>query len=231
MRQTWGRLLFLHWPVAPEGLRPLLPPGLALDTFDGQAWLGVVPFTMWGIQPTFGPPLPGLRAFHELNVRTYVHRDGLPGVWFFSLDAASPLAVWAARTFYHLPYFRAAMDLAADGGVVRYSSRRRHRGAPAAHFRCAWRVGEPLPATEPGSLPFFLTERYCLYAARGRRLWRGRILHPPWPLRRAEILDLDSTMVESHGLPSPEGEPLVHGADEIRVEIWGLEDAAAPGAC
>jgi uncharacterized protein YqjF (DUF2071 family) len=118
MRQHWGKLLFMHWAIDPEFLRPLIPSQLSIDTFDGKAWIGVVPFTMWGIRASFLPPIPGTSAFHELNVRTYVHFKGVPGVWFFSLDAASSLAVWGARTFYHLPYFNAEMSLAQQESSI-----------------------------------------------------------------------------------------------------------------
>src|SRR6266480_3350852 len=115
MHQVWGKLLFMHWRIDEELLRPLIPAELEIDTFDGSAWIAVTPFTMWAIRASFLPPIPGASAFHELNVRTYVHLDGVPGVWFFSLDAASALAVWGARNFYHLPYFKAEMGLEQKG--------------------------------------------------------------------------------------------------------------------
>src|ERR1700752_1138850 len=124
MRQNWGKLLFMHWRLDPEILRPLIPAQLSIDTFGGRAWIGVVPFTMWGSRASFLPPIPGTSAFHELNVRTYVHHEGVPGVWFFSLDAANSLAVWGARTFYHLPYFNARMRLDQREDSIRYSSTR-----------------------------------------------------------------------------------------------------------
>src|SRR2546421_1701350 len=124
MRQNWGKLLFMHWAINPELLRPLIPSHLSIDTFDGKAWIGVVPFTMWGIRASFLPPIPGTSAFHELNVRTYVTLNGVSGVWFFSLDAANRLAVWAARKFYNLPYFNAQMSLDQIDKTVHYSSTR-----------------------------------------------------------------------------------------------------------
>lgn len=220
MRQWWGKLLFLHWPVEAALLRPLVPAPLEIDTFDGQAWIGLVPFTMWGIRPSFAPPVPGLSAFHELNVRTYVHLNGLPGVWFFSLDAASRLAVWGARKFFHLPYFNARMELAQTGDVISYDSTRTQSNAPPAEFHARWKIGEELSPTTNGSLPFFLTERYCLYAERNGKLSRVRIFHRPWPLRDASLSALRSTMLESHGLPEPQGEPLLHYAKSIKVDIW-----------
>ena len=222
MRQNWGKLLFMHWPVPAEALRPLLPERLSLDTFEGQAWIGVVPFTMWGVRPVCVPSLPYFSAFHELNVRTYVHLDGVPGVWFLSLDAANVAAVRAARALVHLPYFDARIELRQRGDEIDYVLQRTHRSAPPAEFSATWRIGDPLPEAEPETLTFFLTERYCLYAARREKLYRMRIFHSPWPLRRASLLSYRSTMIESHGLPAPATEPALHYAEAIAVDIWPL---------
>src|SRR5438128_6926236 len=161
MHQNWGKLLFMHWPIDAELLRPLIPRQLEIDLWDGSAWIGVVPFTMWGIRAAFLPPIPGTSAFHELNVRTYVHYQGVPGVWFLSLDAASRLAVWGARRFYHLPYFNARMSLEQTGNAITYSSKRIDRRGAAAEFEATWTIEEPLPQSHPDSIEFFLTERYC----------------------------------------------------------------------
>lgn len=134
MYQTWGKLLFVHWPVAAELLQPLIASGLRLDTFEGRAWVSVTPFTMWGIRPLFFPPLPVLSQSHELNVRTYVHVEGLPGVWFFSLDASNPLTVLGARLSLGLPYFRARMRLQEHHADIHFTSTRMHPGAPAAQL-------------------------------------------------------------------------------------------------
>jgi len=224
MMQSWGKLLFMHWSVPAEQLSPLLPAGLELDDFDGRAWIAVTPFTMWGIRLAGLPPLPGLHSFHELNVRTYVRKDGVPGVWFFSLDASSSVAVLIARTWYHLPYRRARMSLRQDGTTIEYSSVR-GSGASPARLEAAWSIGEELPRSVPGSIEFFLTERYCLYSFHRGRLYRGRIHHVPWTLQRASLLTLRSTMLESHDLPSPQGTPLLHYAESIDVEIWPLTPA------
>jgi uncharacterized protein YqjF (DUF2071 family) len=224
MCQSWGALLFLHWPMAAERLRPLIARRLSLDTFEGRAWVSVTPFTMWGIRPIFFPPLPMLSTSHELNVRTYVHLDGTPGVWFLSLDASNALAVWGARVAYGLPYFRARMQLKEHHSGMRFTSTRTHPGAPPAQFEAAWAGGESLPPASPDSLDFFLTERYCLYAARGDQLVRVRIFHDPWPLRRVERLSFTSTMLEAQGLPTPAEAPLLHAQGEsLRVGIWRLE--------
>src|SRR5712692_9134335 len=177
MHQNWGKLLFMHWAIDADLLRPLIPAQLSIDTFDGQAWIGEIPFTMWGIRASFLPPVPGTSAFHELNVRTYVHFKGVPGVWFFSLDAANTLAVWGARAFYHLPYFNAEMSLRQVGKTINYSSKRSDgRGAPA-EFQATWNVSEPLAQSTADTLEFFLTERYCLYSYERDQLDRSRIFH------------------------------------------------------
>ena len=227
MRQHWGKLLFMHWPIDVRLLRPLIPPQLQIDTFDGSAWIGVIPFTMWGIRASFLPPIPGTSAFHELNVRTYVTCNGVSGVWFFSLDAANRLAVWGARTFYSLPYFNARMSLRQDGASITYSSRREDsRGGPA-RFDARWTIGDSLPESQPGSPEFFLTERYCLYSAHRDEVYRARIHHHPWPLQTAELASFASTMLEAQALPTPTSDPLLHYAEELSVDIWRLKKIEA----
>jgi len=227
MLQRWGKLLFAHWTMPAGALVGKLPEGVELDLFQGQAWVGVVPFTMWGVRASFLPPVPGLSSFHEINVRTYVRVGGIPGVWFFSLDASNPLAVHAARLAYHLPYYHADIEIEEQATRLRYRSTRTHRNAPAASFDAAWKFGEPLGESRPGTLQHFLTERYCLFAEHRGRLFRGPVHHPPWPLRAARLESIASTMIEGAGLPAPTGEPLVYHADELAVEIWPLETAKA----
>lgn len=222
MHQNWGKLLFMHWPIKAEALRPLIPERLTIDTFEGEAWIAIAPFTMWGVRPVFTPPVPFLSELHETNVRTYVHLDGVPGVWFFSLDANSSLAVMGARTLFHLPYFNAEIELEEEDGVIDYALSRTDK--PHAELEANWTIGAALPESEPGSLAFFLTERYCLYAVDSReQLYRSRIHHPPWPLQEAELNSLRSTMIESHELPTPAGDPLLHYAEALAVDIWPLE--------
>jgi uncharacterized protein len=221
-RQTWGKLLFIHWRIDADVLRPLVPEPLSIDTFDGSAWVAVTPFTMWNVRLSFAPPVPGLSSLHELNVRTYVHLDGVPGVWFLSLDANSRAAVAAARTFYHLPYFNAEIALEQENETINYDLAR--TDDPPAEFHASWKIGGNPRFAKPDTLEFFLVERYCLYATRGDRLLRARIHHEPWPLQDAALNSLDSTMLESHGLPAPADEPLLHYAEEIAVDIWGPEE-------
>ncbi len=222
MRQSWGSLLFLHWRIDAALLRPLIPQELDIDEFDGSAWIGVVPFTMWGIRKTRTPAIPGLSAFHELNVRTYVHHRGVPGVWFFSLDAAKRIPVHVARATYQLPYFLARMKLERMDNAIQYRSERIHKRAPAAMLDMAWQIGAPLPESQPGTLEFFLTERYALFAHGRRGLAHARIWHPPWPLQEAVVDRYASTMIEALGLPEPTDQPLAHFANELHVDIWAL---------
>src|SRR5215217_5680279 len=162
MTQSWHNLLFAHWPVDADLLRSRMPPGLLLDLFDGQAWIGVVPFRMTNVAPRFVPAIPFVSEFAELNVRTYVTVSGKPGVYFFSLDAESSMAVAAARSLLHLPYFTAEMDVRCEGPRVDYTSRRTGDGA-AAELVVRYEPTGPAYHAQPGTLDYFLTERYCLY--------------------------------------------------------------------
>jgi len=167
MAQIWHDLLFAHWPVDTAVLHPLLPPQLQIDTFAGHAWVAVVPFRMTGVRLRGMPAMPGLFAFPELNVRTYVTYDGKPGVWFFSLDAGNSLAVAVARAWFHLPYFRARMSCSERNGGIEYASHRTHSGAASAGLRGHYRPVGPIFLPQPDTLEHFLTERYCLYASTG----------------------------------------------------------------
>lgn len=223
MIQRWHDLLFMHWRVEPHQVRPLIPTGLELDTLDGSAWVGVVPFRMSDVRFRRVPPFPGTSAFPELNVRTYVTKDGKPGVWFFSLDAASAIAVWAARHWFHLPYFRAQFALTkSEDGRIAYRSRRTHRGAPSADLRVSYKpIGEAFRA-QSGSLEYFLTERYCLYSSDGQQIFRGEIDHEPWPLQPAEAQIKLNTMAAASAIALPNEKPLFHFARYQSVRIWGL---------
>lgn len=222
MHQNWGKLLFMHWPLEPSKLRPLIPAGLEIDTFDGQAWIAIVPFTMWDIRafPPYVPTVPGLNAMHELNVRTYVQLDGTRGVWFFSLDCNNAAAVFGARTFYYLPYYIAELTLNQCDNKIDYTSNRSED--PRATFHANWNIGRTLPTSEPDSLEFFLTERYCLFSEHKGHLYQSRIHHPPWQLQTATLDAHSSTMIEVLGIPKTTGQPLLHYAEELSVEIWPL---------
>jgi uncharacterized protein YqjF (DUF2071 family) len=232
MRQIWLHLGFLHWPVDVAALQALLPPGLTVDTWEGTGYVGVVPFTI-PLSRTARLGAPIAPAFHELNVRTYVHRDGRePGVWFFSLDAASRLAVAGARCAYRLPYFGAEMTMTiADapndpsdpndpirGASVGYTSRRRRGGAA---FRARYRPTGPAASAMPGTREFFLLERYLLYAWDGRALRTARVAHAPYPVQPAIAMDIEESVIGAAGLPSPGVAPaLVHYARAVDVKIF-----------
>ncbi len=225
VRMNWHDLLFVHWPFLPETLRPLLPPGLELDTFDGRAWLGIVPFRMTGIRAHWLPPIPGTSAFPELNVRTYVVADGKPGVWFFSLDATSRLAVEGARRLYHLPYRRARITCTASAdGWIYYRSCRSERSFPAAKFVARYRPRESPQITAADSLANWLTARYCLYSADCQgQLWRGEIDHIPWQLEAAEAEIETNTLVAGLGLELPATKPLLHFSRRLDAVAWSLD--------
>lgn len=204
-------------------LASLLPPGLELDTWDGKAYLGIVPFTVRGSRPPFLPAIPVVSSFHELNLRTYVHRRGRdPGVWFFSLDAASRLAVWGARATYKLPYFHASIALQlSEERIVSFSSRRTGSGHDQPHFACTYEPVSTPAEARLGTLEFFLVERYLLYSWDERRLRSARVSHRPYPLCPARILDLDETLTSSIGVRvEPHQAPIAHYAEEVDVRIY-----------
>jgi uncharacterized protein YqjF (DUF2071 family) len=221
----WHDLLFAHWPIAPDLLRAQLPAGLELDTFNGRAWLGIVPFRMSGIRPRCLPPVPGLSAFPELNLRTYVTAGGKPGVWFFTLDATSRLAVRTARRFYHLPYCNAQIlcRCAADGWI-NYRSYRVDPLYPPAEFAARYRSLGSSAAIAQDPLASWLTARYCLYAADpGGGLWRGEIDHAPWPLESAEAVIETNTLATATSIELPASEPLLHFSRWLDVVAWTLD--------
>ena len=221
MSQVWHDLLFAHWPVEAEPLRARLPAGVELDLFQGQAWLGVVPFRMTGIRARFLPPLPGLSATPEINVRTYAVAGGRPGVVFLSLDAANAAAVAGGRLFFHLPYWRAQMSLRPEGDGVTYACRRPpRRGAVAAEFHGTYGPSGDAYRARPGDLDHWLTERYCLYTADdcGRPL-RVAIRHEPWPLRPAWARIEANTMADAAGVRLPGTPPLLHFARRLEVMV------------
>lgn len=222
--QSWRNLLFLHWEVPVEALAALLPRELTVDTFEGRAYVGVVPFTMRDVRVWWAPPVPTARHFHELNVRTYVHYRGRdPGVWFFSLDAASTLAVIGARAGFHLPYYRATMELTMTGREVRYTSRRRLAGRNPVDFEATYTIGEAIGSAQPGTFEHFLAERYILFAQpREGTLLLGQVHHPPYPLHRATVHGVRESMARAAGLPDPQGPPLVLYSPGVDVDVFGL---------
>lgn len=221
LRQRWENLGFLHWSTDPEALGALIPRGLDLDTWDGRAYVGIVPFTIRGSRAAFLPPVPGLSRFHELNLRTYVHRRGQdPGVLFFSLDAGSRLAAWAARASYRLPYHAAEIHLERRGEALVFSSVRRGSAAQASFSCTYWPIARPRAAL-PGTLEFFLAERYRLYSWDGLRLRSARVWHAPYPLAAAHAEDVVEELASASRIVLPAcDQPIVHYAAEVDVRIY-----------
>jgi uncharacterized protein len=224
MGQTWDDLLFAHWRASPASLGSLLPDGLELDLFEGEAWIGITPFAVTGLRARGLPPLPFLSSFLEVNARTYVTAGGKPGIWFFSLDASSGLAVQAARRGYKLPYFRAAMRAEWRAGWLSFESRRRDPQGEPAVFAARYRPSGDEIDTDPSLLAYFLTERYCLYATDEGQLKRAEIHHLPWLLQPAEAT-IDENTMPPQAVELRDGDPLLHFSARQDVVIWPLEDA------
>jgi uncharacterized protein len=220
--QTWRDLLFAHWVVEPEHLRPLVPSAFELDLYDNEAWVGVVPFHMSNVSPRSVPSIPRLSAFPEVNVRTYVRIGEKPGVFFFSLDAASAVAVRAARMLLNLPYHLAEMTMAttADGVVDFWSTRR----TGDAELVVRYRPTGPAVRARPGSLEYFLTERYCLYqVSRWNVPYRLDIHHPPWLLQNAAVEFARDTLSRAAGLSLTADGALLHFSKRQDTVAWAPE--------
>jgi uncharacterized protein YqjF (DUF2071 family) len=217
--QKWRSLLFMHWPVSVEKLRSIVPASLELDLYDGIAYVGVVPFVMEGVRPRWWPASMTFN-FLETNVRTYVYHNGQPGVFFISLEAASGLAVWAARQFWGLPYYRADMSLKREGEEVRYRSVR--RGSGVRHL-VRYRLGKMLGPSRPDTLEFFFLERYLLFLERRNTTFVGQVHHSPYPVQQVEVLEIEDQLAASAGLFECEGMPeFSHYASGVDVEVFQL---------
>jgi uncharacterized protein YqjF (DUF2071 family) len=216
--QRWRELLFLHWSVPIDAVRPLVPAALELDPWDGRMWVGAVPFCMEAVRTSWMPRGTGLE-FLELNLRTYVHHRGEPGVWFFSLEAASWLAVRAARATWSLPYWHADMQTERAGDRISYRSARRD---PRATLDTEYTIGPRLGPSTPGTLEHFVLERYHLFAHRRGRILRGTVHHPPYDAHVAHVAELSQTLTRAAGLPPLDTPPeLTHFAPGVDVEVFG----------
>jgi uncharacterized protein len=230
MRMRWRDLLFAHWVVDQVALRPLIPPSLEIDTFEGRAYVGVIPFAMEDVAPRGLPAVPYLSAFPEVNVRTYVRHGDRDGVWFFSLDAGRRLAVEGARLGFHLPYFHARMSIERDGDTVVYRSSRHDRRGRAGELDVRYRPTGPVQAAPPGSLDRWLTDRLRLFAADAEgRVSSASIGHAPWPLRPAEAEFRVETLSAADGIELT-GPPVHHAfADRLDVRAWWPRPVAQAG--
>jgi len=221
LRMRWLNLLFAHWAVDAGALAAKLPAGLELDLFDGEAWLGIVPFTMADVAPRGMPALGRFSRFPEINVRTYVRHDGLTGIYFLSLDAASRPTVEGGRRAFHLPYFHARMSAERVGDESVYRTERiHHRGLPAA-FEARYRPIGPIEHAAPDSLEAWLTDRMRLFSVDRRgRIWRTEIEHNRWPLQAAEADITLETMAAAQGLLLPAVAPHLRYAARLDVRGW-----------
>jgi len=225
MYHTWRHLLFAHWRVEPERIQRTLPAGLSVDTYDGEAYVGVVPFFMRNIRTWWSPRLPGLSDFLELNVRTYVHdASGTPGVWFYSLDCNQPVAVWGARTFYSLPYRHARMtaeEPTAASPVIEYESRLK-RGDRFA--KLTYELGDDRRTAAPGTPDFFLVERYVMFADRRGKILSGRVHHRPYPLATPTVSRWSSNLLDEHdfGIARDAPPELLHASPGVDVDVFAL---------
>ncbi|MGA7617096.1 MAG: DUF2071 domain-containing protein [Thermoanaerobaculia bacterium] len=218
-RQKWSRLGFLHWRIAPEDLRPLVPPMLEIETFDGAAWITLVPFEIRDSRPRFVPPFlpfPLVASFLELNLRTYVRHRDLSGVFFFSLDAASRLAVAAARATYHLPYFFAQMSMETADGRVEYESRRRET---EASFRMSSFAEGELTTASATTLDHFLLERYALFAHHRGHIFAAHVRHHPYRYRPLTITRLEETVTRAAGIRLDAPPELAHDSPGVDVYV------------
>jgi uncharacterized protein YqjF (DUF2071 family) len=229
---NWSNLLFVHWRVPADMIQQLLPPQLTVDTWEGDAWVGMVPFMMSGVRPWWSPAVPGVSRFCETNVRTYVHLDGQdPGVWFFSLEAAQSLAVLVARSIWKLPYYKARMKLERNEKEVHYQSHRLWPGSIEAISDIHAKIGDLVNLDSnhpgravPGTLEFFLAERYLLYSTDEKgRLYRGQVYHTPYPLRDAEVSKLDQSLLPATGIKPPNEFCHALFCDGVEVEVFPLQ--------
>ena len=217
----WCDLAFLHWAVDPGLVQPFMPAGLVLDTFDGKAWIGVVPFRMEDVRLRFSPNIPGMSAFPELNVRTYARVGDRTGVWFFSFDATNRVAVRGARALLNLPYYDAEIIVTRHGEAVEYRSTRVHSGAPPAEFAGSYAPAGNVFEAKPGTLEYFLVERYCLFLVnQSGELGYLDVHHHPWPLQPATVRIETNTMAAASGILLPSEPPLAHFARDLEVVAW-----------
>ena len=219
MLHRWDRITFLHWRYRAADVQARLPPGLQVETFDGSAWVGLVPFFM-EVRPPRGPGVPWLLEFPETNVRTYVTGpDGRRGVWFFSLDATRLAAVVAARATYRVPYFWSAMSVDRSGDIMEYQSRRRWPGPTGARTRVQVEIGRLRAPSELTELDHYLTARFVLYGTWGGSLLTGDAEHPPWELHEADARIWEDDLVAAAGLEQPTAPPIVHWSPGTDVRI------------
>ena len=227
LRQDWHHLLFLHWKIPADALRSALPPALTVDLFQGEAWVSLIPFTIRNSRPAFSPPIPYIGDFHEVNVRTYVRLGSRPGIYFFSLDAASWSAVLAARAAFKLPYHFARMEMRIEDALVHYHSERKWPGPVPATCTIGYKLAsERLDTAKPGTIEYFLIERYTLFTESDGVIYEAEVEHEPYRLRSGMVEKLEETLVWAAGLKHADQPPLVHYSPGVSVGIERLRESS-----
>lgn len=221
-RQSWNELLFIHYPIPKEKLLPLIPNELTIQEFSGTSWLGIVPLLMNGVMIRPFPDIPGISNFLELNVRVYVEFKGRPGVYFLSLDASNPLAVWGGKTLFHLPYKLADMEFKKENNTNIFHSKRKE-GEDHSEFSLSYSPTSEIFKARPGTLEYFLTERYCLFTQKLGALYRGEVHHYPWPLQNAKAQIFSNSMLNNFDIKIPNTEPHLLYSKGVDVILWNLE--------
>jgi len=232
LRQRWAELAYFHWRYDPAVVQQLLPVGLAVDSFDGSAWVGLIPFEMRNVQLGPTPPVPWLGNFIEINVRTYVvDSSGRRAVWFFSLDVPRSVIVGVARSVFSLPYCWARAAHTVDGQRHRYQMTRRWPPSEGAFAEMGFTVAEPIDDHVVSDLEHFLSARWALITQRRGQLLFGAVAHSRWPLHRVTDVGIDQNVIEAAGLPTPDGPPHALYSPGVDVEVaWfeKLPDKEAP---
>lgn len=227
-KEGWCSILFAHWPLPPDLLRPLIPPGLELDLWGGSAWLGITPFFMTDVRPHGLPAIPGFSTFPQVDLRTYVRRRDKPGVFYLNLEAPNPAAVWGARALYHMAYFLARVEGEVDGERVTFRSRRESDRGVVSWRSTHWPVSE-CRSVAPGTVEEFLIDRWVMYTAGGRHgLSRTEIHRLPWQIQDARVEILSNSLAAAHGISLPDTPPLVHCSPGVETLIWAPAPADEP---
>ncbi len=224
MSQSWRNLLFIHWPIPPEILRPHIPSTLEIDTYNRSAWLGVVVLVIEGIHPRGLSSISLTPTFPEINVRTYVHYDGKPGVFFLSLDVENWASNTIAKRWYHLPYKKAAVTFRKEGQTFYCKSVRKEKASPPFSFQVKYSPVSEVYFPKEGTLDHWLTERYCLFSSNnGSNIFCGEIQHCPWPLQKAEAEINRNTLLTRYKINSTEIQPISYFSKGVDTLFWNIK--------
>jgi uncharacterized protein len=221
-RQSWNDLLFVHYPCPVEKLRNLVPKSLTIQEFEGICWIGIIPLKMERVMMRPLPDIPYISNFLELNVRVYVEYEGKPGVYFLSLDASNPLAVWGGKNLFHLPYKHADIEFKKENNTNIFHSKRKE-GEDQSEFSLSYYPTSDIFEAKPNTLEYFFTERYCLYTLTPHGVYRGNIHHLPWPHQEAKAKIFSNSILNNFQIPIPSSEPHILYSKGVDAILWNLE--------